>query len=150
MAIQAIGAHGEAAFGSLKNFSVLHKRSGRSLGIDILDHRFDREALHQPGELMWFQLLCFCGIPWPGEMPGFHPFGEEKETVAFPDEPFDAVGAPAAEQEQGIGDKDGKMISGLDDGGKGIYAIAEVGTAAYDIDGSKAFRVCVSKHGAPP
>lgn len=149
-ALQAIGAHEKAACGSLKNFSVLHKGSGGSKGCDLPDQRFDGETLHQPGELVRLQLLHFCGIPGPGEMPGFHPLGEEEETIAFPDKPFDAVGAPAAEEEQGIRDKNGQMVSGLDNGGEGIHAVTEISTAAYDINGGKAFRVCIPKHGAPP
>lgn len=76
-------------------------------------------------------------------------FGEEEETIAFPHKSFDLVGTLATEQEQCSRDKEGQMISGFNDGGKGINPIAHIGSAADHIDCRK--RVCVSipKHGAP-
>ena len=67
----------EAAKNQVGKISVLHKESGCFVGLGDADHRIDREAFHQPFELLGVDLLCFFGIARPAEMTAFHTLGQE-------------------------------------------------------------------------
>ncbi len=62
----------------------------------------DLQTLHQCLILFRcdFQRLFFC--TGPAETAKLQPFVEEKESVPFPDQPFNAVTASTAEQEEDI------------------------------------------------
>ncbi len=83
------------------------------------------------------QLTGFGSIAGPGEISFFDTFGEEQKNVAFPDQPLNLVRASSTEQEERIRDKQGQMVFGLDEGSKGIDAIAHVGESADHINCSK-------------
>ena len=83
-------------------------------------------------------------------MTGFHPLIEEQKAIALSEKSFDFGSGSSAEQKQGIGNKKGHVILLLDDGGKGIDAIAKICVAADDVDAGKVVRVSIFKHGAPP
>ena len=62
----------------------------------------DFQPLHQSLVLFWcdFQCLFFC--TGPAEAAKLQPFVKEKESVAFPYKPLDAVTAPAAEEKKNV------------------------------------------------
>lgn len=78
----------------------------RSVRIGNPDLRFAGEIVHEPLKLLGRQEPCLIGIMGLGKVTVFHAFGKVQEIVAFPYEPFNLVGAPAAEQEEGSGDKE--------------------------------------------
>jgi len=57
---------------------------------------------------------------------------------------------PAAEEEQGVGNKEGQVIPGLDDGSEGIHAVAHIGVATDYIDGGEGGRISIPKHDREP
>ena len=116
----------------------------------LFDEGINREAFHQPVKLFRCEFSGLRRITWPGEMTVFHTLGKEKEPVPFPEEPFDPGSTPAAEEEQGVGNKEGQAIPGLDDGSKGIDAVAHIRVAADYIDGREGGRIGIPKHGAEP
>ncbi len=118
----------------VKNFSELHKGSGGLKRLDLFDHRLNREALHQPGELVRPDGHGFGGVARPTEAAVLDTLGKQQETVPFPDEPFDAVSTPAAEKEQCIGYKERQVVAGLDDRGKAVDTKSEICKTAHDID----------------
>jgi len=71
-----------------KNFSELHKGSGRFKRPNLFDHRFNREALHQLGELVRHDGHSLGGVARPTEAAVLDTLGKQQETVAFPDELF--------------------------------------------------------------
>ena len=75
------------------NFSVLHNVSQEIAGLHFLDRvpGYDLQPLHQ-------RPVC----TGPAETAKLQPFVEEKESVPFPDQPFNAVTASTAEQEEDI------------------------------------------------
>lgn len=83
-------------------------------------------------------------------MSVFHTFGKEKESVPLPEEPFDPGSTSATEEKQGVRNKEGQVIPGLDDGSKGINAVAHIGVAADYIDGGEGGRIRIPKHGGEP
>lgn len=113
-----------------KNFSELHKGSGRFKRPDLFDHWLNRKALHQPGELVGPDGHGFGGVTRPTEAAVLDTLGKQQETVPFPDEPLDAVGTPAAEKEERIRDKERQVVAGLDDRGKAVDTKPEVCKAA--------------------
>ena len=86
------------------NFSVLHNVSQEIAGLHFLDRvpGYDLQPLHQRPVLFRrdLQRLFFC--TGPAETAKLQPFVEEKESVPFPDQPFNAVTASTAEQEEDI------------------------------------------------
>ena len=87
-----------------RHFSVLHNVSQEIAGLHFLDRvpGYDLQPLHQRPVLFRrdFQCLFFC--TGPAETARLQPFVEEKESVPFPDQPFHAVTASTAEQEEDI------------------------------------------------
>ena len=75
------------------NFSVLHNVSQEIAGLHFLDRvpGYDLQPLHQRPVLFRrdLQRLFFC--TGPAETAKLQPFVEEKESVPFPDQPFNAV-----------------------------------------------------------
>lgn len=116
----------------------------------IFDEGINGETLHEPVKLFRYKLSGFRRIAWPGEMTVFHAFGKEKESVPLPEEPFDPGGTPATEEEQGVRNKEGQVIPGLDDGSEGIHAVAHIGVAADYIDSGEGGRISIPKHGGEP
>ena len=113
----------------------------------LFDEGINREAFHQPVKLFRCKLSGLRRIAWPGEMTVFHAFGKEK---ALPEEPFDPGSTPAAEEKQGVRNKEGQVIPGLDDGSEGIHAVAHIRVAADYIDGREGGRISIPKHDAEP
>lgn len=83
-------------------------------------------------------------------MTAFHAFGKEKESVPLPEEPFDPGSTPVSEEEHGVGNKEGQVIPGLDDGSEGIHAVAHSGVATDYIEGGEGGRIRIPKHGTEP
>ena len=120
---------------------------GRSV---LPDDGINGEPFHEPAELLRRELSGFRRIAWPGEMPVFHALCEEKKSIPLPEEPFDLAGTPAAEKEQGVRNKERQMVPLLDNGSKGIHAIAHICVAADHIDSGEGGGICIPKHGAGP
>ena len=135
---------------SRSEISLFCTNSGSTGRMMLFDEGINREAFHQPVKLFRCEFSGFRRITWPGEMTVFHAFGKEKESVPLPEEPFDPGSTPAAEEEQGVGNKERQVIPGLDDGREGIHAVAHIGVAADYIDGREGGRICIPKHGAEP
>ena len=72
-----------------------------------MDDGIDGEPLHQPAELFRRKLTKLLRVPRPGEMTALDTLVQEKKAVAFPEQAFDAVGPPAAEQ------KDAALFTGI-------------------------------------
>ena len=85
-------------------FSVLHNVLQEILGMHFLDWMSgdDLQPLHQCLILFRCDLQCLFFCTWPAETAQFQPFVKEKESVAFPYKPLDAVTAPATEEKQNI------------------------------------------------
>lgn len=62
----------------------------------------DLQSLHQRLVLFRCDLQCFFLCTRPAETAKLQPFVKEKEPVAFPYKPFDAVTAPAAEKKKNV------------------------------------------------
>ena len=86
----------------------------------------------------------------PGEAAFLDALGEQEESVTLPNKALDPVGAQSAEKEQRVWDKERKLVSGLYNRGKGVDSVAQVSSAADDVDGGKRTRIRVPKHNAPP
>lgn len=68
-------------------------------------------------------------------MTVFYAFGEEKESVPLPEEPFDLGSTPAAEEKQGVWNKEGQVvIPCFNDSSRGIRAVAHICVTADYID----------------
>lgn len=76
-------------------------------------------------------------------MSGLHSFIEEQKAVTFPEKSFDLGRRSSTEQKQRIGNKKGHLIFLLDDGGKGINAIAKICVAADNVDAGEVVRVSI-------
>lgn len=116
----------------------------------LFDEGINGETLHEPVKLFRCKLSGLRRIAWPGEMTVFHAFGKEKESVPLPEEPFDPGGTPAAEEEQGVQNKEGQVIPDLDNGSEGIHAIAHIGVATDYINGGEGGRIRIPKHDGEP
>lgn len=116
----------------------------------IFDEGINGEPLHEPVKLFRCKLSGLCRIAWPGEMTVFHTLGKEKESVPLPEEPFDLGSTPAAEEEQGVWNKEGQMIPCFNDGSEGIHAVAHIGVATDYIDSGEGGRIRIPKHGGEP
>lgn len=116
----------------------------------LFDERINGEPLHEPVKLLRCKLSGFRRITWSGEVTVFYTLGKEKESVPLPEEPFNLGGTPAAEEEQGVRNKEGQVIPGLDDGREGIHAVAHIRVAADYIDGGEGGRIRIPKHDGEP
>ena len=116
----------------------------------FFDERIDGKTFHQPVKLFRCKLSGLCRITRPGEVTVFYAFGKEKESVPLPEEPFDLGSTPAAEEKQGVWNKEGQVIPCFNDSSKGIDAVAHIGVAADYIDSGEGGRIRIPKHGAEP
>ena len=84
-------------------------------------------------------------------MTVFYAVGEEKEPVPLPEEPFDLGSTPAAEEKQGVWNKEGQVvIPCFNDSSRGIRAVAHICVTADYIDSGERGRIRILKHGAEP
>ena len=74
--------------------------SGYVLGMALIDALFNRKSIHEKPVLFRSQLLQFVCIPWPLESAIAEKFIKKQETVPFPEEALDPVGAAVAEQKE--------------------------------------------------
>lgn len=116
----------------------------------FFDERIDRKTFHQPVKLFQCKLSGLRRITRPGEVTVFYAFGKEKESVPFPEEPFDPGSTSAAEEKQGVRNKEGQVIPCFNDSSKGIDAVAHIGVATDYIDSGEGRRIRIPKHGAEP
>lgn len=116
----------------------------------FFDERINGKTFHQPVKLFRCKLSGLRRITQPGEVTVFHTLGKEKKSIPFPEEPFDLGSTSAAEEEQGVRNKEWQVIPGLDDGSKGIHAIAHICVAADYIDGGEGGRIRIPKHDGEP
>ena len=93
----------------------------------------DAEPFHEPAELLRRDALRFGRVSRPLEAPALQPLVEEQEAVPFPQEPLDAVGAPAAEEEERGGERAHLELL-LDDGGEAVDGLPHVGAPAGEVD----------------
>ncbi len=114
------------------------------------DDGINGETFHEPAKLFRRELSGFCRIAGPGEVPVFHTLCKEKKSIPLPEESFDLAGSPATEEEQGVRNKERQMIPLLDDGSKGIHAIAHISVATDHIDSGEGGGIRIPKHGAGP
>src|SRR5699024_8993285 len=85
-------------------FSVLHNALQEILRIHFLDRMSgdDLQPLHQRLILFRRDLQCLFFCTRPAETAKLQPFVKEKESIAFPYKPLDAVTAPAAEEKKNV------------------------------------------------
>ena len=107
----------------------------------------DGEPLHEPAELLRRDAPRLGSIARPLEAAVFQPLVEKQEAVALPEQPLDAVGAPAAEEEEGAGEGIHLELP-LDDGSEAVDGLAHVGAAACEVDLADGGKV-EKAHGSP-
>ena len=62
----------------------------------------DFQPLHQSLVLFWCDLQCLFFCTGPAEAAKLQPFVKEKESVAFPYKPLDAVTSSATEEKKDV------------------------------------------------
>lgn len=129
------------------NFSVLHNVSQEIAGLHFLDRvpGYDLQPLHQRPVLFRrdLQRLFFC--TGPAETAKLQPFVEEKESVPFPDQPFNAVTASTAEQEEDILFVWIQLEVEFHNGCQSVNAPPQIRIAGSNVNLSKSG--CVIQHG---
>lgn len=116
----------------------------------FFDERIDGKTFHQPVKLFRCKLSGLRRITRPGEVTVFHTLGKEKESVPFPEEPFDLGSTSATEEKQGVWNKEGQVIPCFNDSSKGINAVAHIRVATDYIDSGEGRRIRILKHDAEP
>lgn len=93
----------------------------------------DGEAFHEPAELLRRDAPGFGRIARPLEAAALEPLVDEQEAISLPQEPLDAVSAPAAEEKERAREGIHPELL-LDDGGEAVDGFPHVGAAAGEID----------------
>ena len=93
----------------------------------------DLQPLHEPTVLLRRQCTRLGFAPWPLVRALFQTFVQQNEAVLFPVQALDAVSPPPTEQEQCVGEWIQLKLL-LDHSGQTVYAFAQIGIAAGDVD----------------
>ncbi len=107
----------------------------------------DGEAFHEPAELLRRDAPGFGRIARPLEAAALEPLVDEQEAISLPQEPLDAVSAPAAEEKERAREGIHPELL-LDDGGEAVDGFPHVGAAAGEIDFADGGKV-EEAHGSP-
>ena len=83
-------------------------------------------------------------------MTGFNSLVEKKKAITFPEKPLNLRSRSAAEEKEGIGNKERFVIALFNDCSKRINTISEIGESAYDVDITKVTGLGIFKYIAPP
>ena len=98
------------------------------------------QPFHKPTVLLWRQAAHLGRTSRPLEAAGFQALVQQHKTISLPIECLDSVTPPTTEQEQRcLNWIEGKLT--LDDACQTIYATAQVGVPAGDVDGTCAVEV---------
>lgn len=93
----------------------------------------DRKTFHQPAVLLRIHAHHLVGIARPLELSIFQPLVQQQEPIAFPQQSFDAVCSPAAEQKHGSFLEWIQMEPALYDGCKSIDPQAKISVPTSQI-----------------
>ena len=94
---------------------------------------FNFQPLHEPTVLLRRQRPHLGFTSRPLVCPLFQAFIQQNEAVLFPVQALDAVSPPPTEQEQCVGEWIQLKLL-LDHSGQTVYAFAQIGIAAGDVD----------------
>lgn len=95
---------------------------------------FCGKTFHQPSELLWRQRPDFCFVTRSDELPLFKSFVEERKTILFPNQTFDAVGFATTEKVQGLRNIGTVIRLLIDDGHQRIDPGPEICVSANNVN----------------